>query len=466
MERLSALIAERFSDRNAETDDGFRAEVRSTSLLSLRTVGALEATVPLVMAAARLCIIPIAISNFTTALPNLAVSTLGFVTFGLAFTAVGRMWPRFWAAASIWSSVAIMIWSAILLTPDLGWVEHHILGYIVLVLFACASAVPFKPLHAFALGLAIDVLYLVSAQVARIQLGWRGEELGFAQHLFTLTVTLLCTGLTSSVYNQRHRGYIQHQNALRTSEMLRESDRRLLLAENAATMGRVAAALSHELNSPIGALSSSVQSLGRIAERMPTATPTEQQRLRKVASNLAETGKESSERLRGIIGRIQRFTNLDRAEVQSADLSSLIHDVVALVRAEHSGNVEVETDLQPELRFVCRPQQMSAVFSNLVNYALEGEGARVSVTGRQTPDRIEIRIDNNGRQLPPEEIAVLFDPAAFRVSQGRVAATNLGLFSSQQIVREHGGTIEASSSTERGTSIHLFLPTVRSIISS
>lgn len=453
-------IAQQIFNNTAEQDAGFRAEIQRTALLSLRAVGALEIAVPLLMAAARLGVVPITITGFATAIPNLLFAVLGAATLAAAWTTVGRALARPVLAASVWISVGLMIWSAILFAPRLEWVEHHIIGYIVLVMFGCASAVPFKPLDTLILGLSIDTLYLGSVLIASGRTELIGVEFGFAQHLFTLIVTLLCAALTASVYHQRYAAYLVHQRALHTSEMLRQAEKRLLLSENAATMGRVAAALSHELNSPIGVLSSCVSSLAHLAKRITDASPSEQERLRAVLDDLSRSGRQSAERLRAIVARMQRFTNLDRADIHSINLNDLIMDVVALVRAESKECAAIKTDLARIPPIVCRPQQVGAVLSNLVSNAVHaaGDNGQVIISTRPIVDSVEVRIEDDGRGIPPDELPALFDPAAFRVSHGRVAAGNWSLFSCHQIVREHGGSIDVSSECDRGTRVRVLLP--------
>ena len=59
---------------------------------------------------------------------------------------------------------------------------------------------------------------------------------------------------------------------------------------------------------------------------------------------------------------MQRFSNLDAAEVQAANVNDLINDVAALLEPKYKGKVEVKIDLHPVPPLVCRPQQISAVF--------------------------------------------------------------------------------------------------------
>lgn len=436
----------------SEDDPGFWRDIERGSIQGLRTVGALEVAVPLAMLVAGIGAVPVPITDVRHAAPNLLLALLGVMTLAAGWLTSPRR-SRSITAVSMWLSTVIVAGSALYLVPRMLWVEHHILGYILFVMFGAAAALPFRPVHTLALGCAVTASHLVLTEVARSPFD---GGFGWLQHVFILATTGMCTALTASVYRQRRAGYLAHQEALRTSERLRETESQLLISENAAVMGRVAAGLSHELNSPIGVLSSAVQSLATIAARMGSAAPGEQERLRKVAEDLAQSGRISSERLHGIVARMQRFTNLDRADVQSANLRDLVADVVAMV--DSGAERQIETDLEDVPRILCRPQQLSAVFSNLVTNAVDA-GGRVRVTTRQRDGYMEVRIEDSGRGMTSAEAARLFDPGAFHEANGRVAAGNWSLFSCRQIVREHGGDIDVESEEGRGTTVVVRLRT-------
>ena len=98
-----------------------------------------------------------------------------------------------------------------------------------------------------------------------------------------------------------------------------------------------------------------------------------------------------------------------------------------------------------------RPQQISAVFSNLLHSAIEGlnSGGQVLLTTRQVHSQVEVTVEDNGKGLSAQELANIFDPA-FKVKGGRISTGNWGLFSSRQIVREHGGDIEILEYSRQG----------------
>ncbi len=233
----------------------------------------------------------------------------------------------------------------------------------------------------------------------------------------------------------------------------------LSLQETAALMGRFAAALSHELNSPLGALKSAVQSSQALAQQKETLPPEKRNRADKIESQLRDTVADSVERLHQVVLRMQRFTNLDRTQVLAVDVNSLLQDVVDLLKSQTKGRVRLDLDLKPLARIVVRPQQMSSVFLSLLQNALEesNESGRVLLASRQTDSHVQVIIQDDGKGMRSEEVSRLFDPA-FRVQAGRVSTGDWSLFSSRQIIQEHGGQIEIQSSVGKGTLVRVALP--------
>jgi signal transduction histidine kinase len=278
--------------------------------------------------------------------------------------------------------------------------------------------------------------------------------------LFIFMLSCLASALTAILYEQRRSTYEWHRSTLQASENLRQAESRNLLAQNAASVGRLAAALSHELNSPVGALVSGVDTLLLLAGRQAAApSPNEHQRLVVLQNDLRKSIRDSTERLKEIVARMQRFTNLDKAEVQAANINVLLSDVSALLEPTYKGRATVKLNLQPVPELICRPQQLSAVFSNLLGNAIaasNGDGA-VEISTRQTGQHVEVAIRDNGRGLDPQEVQSIFDPG-FRVLQGRVSTGNWSMFSSRQIIREHGGDISIESRPGEGTRVSVTLP--------
>ncbi len=280
--------------------------------------------------------------------------------------------------------------------------------------------------------------------------------------MLLIQTTLICTGLTAVVYHQRVSSYRARRDAQESFDELRRAQSRLLISENAASQGRFAAAVSHELNSPIGSLSSALDTLFLAYEKLERQ-PDQLPKLREVIAGATISAKQSSARLKTIIERMKHLTNLDRAEEQVIDLNELWTSTVALLQAELEDKAEVELNLRPLPRLKCRPQQLSAVFSNLLRNSAESmeHKGTIRIQSDEKAGEVVLEIKDDGRGIPSERLTRLFDPT-FRVEGNRVSTTNWGLFISRSIIADHGGRIEIASAEGQGTTAKISLP-VRAI---
>lgn len=242
-----------------------------------------------------------------------------------------------------------------------------------------------------------------------------------------------------------------------------ELQRRTLIAENVASLGRLAAALSHEFNSPLGALKSAVDTLVRATAKRGSAPPEEQQHLEQVQAELRKSLDACVLRMEEGIARIQRFTNLDRSEVQAVDVNEVLEDIVALARtAGDSRDISVKLEPKEVPSLLCHRQTLTTALSSLFRYAVESargnekEGC-VRLFPSSLEDRLEIHIEDNGGGMSNDVLARLFDPG-FEIAKGRVAAGNWTLFAARQAMMDQGGEIRVSSVQGKGTTFVVSLP--------
>jgi signal transduction histidine kinase len=123
------------------------------------------------------------------------------------------------------------------------------------------------------LGLAIWISYLGAFIAGKV---WNILDLTAwdSPHLaFVFMLTLLSTGLAAVLYGQRTMSYSAQQESVRIAQDLAAAQVRALLSENAISVGKLAAALTHELNTPLGALKSSVDTMVVLAAKQATAPP-------------------------------------------------------------------------------------------------------------------------------------------------------------------------------------------------
>jgi signal transduction histidine kinase len=248
---------------------------------------------------------------------------------------------------------------------------------------------------------------------------------------------------------------MEREQAQRALAVLCNEQTRLMLAQNAASLSRLAAAISHEMNSPLGALRSAVDTFESIVRRNASDA-----KVAAVQQDLLRAIRDSATRLTGVIERMQRFTNLNRAEVQRTCINGLIQDVVGLLDPDVRARIRVELEQEKGLPYVIsHPQQLSAVFSMLLNNAIDsvGQDGRVRIVTRSANRTVHVEVHDNGRGIPASALAGVFEPS-FQEYGGRVASANWSLFSCRHLIEAHAGEIHISSAEGEGTTVHVALP--------
>ncbi len=386
------------------------------------------------------------------------ISALGALEIVLARTPGIRQYARAVVLASGLIASGILIWSSFLVSAQSTSPNDFIPGEITLVMLIAVATSPLRPMQTLLFGMGIGVVYYVEALIAeRTLLEGLGPDENYL--LFIVMLAFLSTGIAAVLYRQRRTSFDNHKRALRAANDLRKAQTRILLTENAVSLSRLAAAVSHEMNNPLGAMLSGVDTLLLLAGRQATAPPEEHPRLVKLQADIRRSIQESAGRLKELVARMQRFINLDESELTEADLNEIVRESVGLVDPALRKRARLEMRLEPLPRVVCRPQQMAAVFSGLLRNALQavnGSG-RVTVSSAKKSNTVRVEFQDNGHGLSPEELRNIFDPA-FRETDGRVAAGNWSMFNSRQVIREQGGDIAISSDEGRGTNVVITFP--------
>jgi signal transduction histidine kinase len=428
-------------------NDEFRREMGRQSRVALAVIGGIQIAAALFLLLARFLVTPAGAALSFRVGAGAVIILLGILNLLLSRVPAIESRARLIAGVSGVLTALVLIWSTLLILSQNTNPDDFIPGQVTMIMLVGVAIMPLRPMHALWLGVALGIVYSGCAVAAQ---QWLNAGTGPDQNylLFIVMLTMLCVGITAVVYRQRRAAFAFQQ-----------AQARMMLAENAESMTKFAASLSHELNNPMGALLSGVDTLVLLAAKQATCPPSEQQRLVLLQADLRKSVQQSVNRLKQLVARLQRFTNLDQADVQDVNVNDLLSDVAALVRPHIPDGANLELELQPVPPVTCRPQQLSAVFNTLVQnavQALDGTGL-VCISTRARDSQVEIEIRDNGRGVDPAELPTIFDPG-FKVTGTRVRAGHWGLFSSRQIVREHGGDIRITSKPGDGTSVLVTLP--------
>ncbi|MBC8248244.1 MAG: histidine kinase, partial [Anaerolineales bacterium] len=220
----------------------------------------------------------------------------------------------------------------------------------------------------------------------------------------------------------------------------------LLRTERLAAMGRLAAALAHEINNPLQAISSSLE----LVLDFPLE---EEERL-----EYLQAARREIERLMALTGRVLNFARPPRVEQQPTSAADVVHDALALVskRLDYS-DIRVSLDLPDVLPPVlASSSQLAQVFLNLIINAIQAlpDGGALSISARLAGEQVEVTFTDSGPGISPDAMARLFEPFYTTKENG----TGLGLATSHSIIQQHGGTLTAGNAPGGGAVFTVALP--------
>ncbi|MCG5055884.1 MAG: HAMP domain-containing protein [Myxococcales bacterium] len=216
---------------------------------------------------------------------------------------------------------------------------------------------------------------------------------------------------------------------------LQERENRLIQSERLATIGRMASQIAHEIRNPLA-------SIGLNAELLGDEVQAGDEEARRLVSSIAR----EVDRLSEITESYLRFVRLPQARREREDLGSIVHSVVAFSRAElERAGVKVSVNVALGLPDVIAGEaQLRQALLNLVRNAMEAmpDGGALTLTlQRRGEDQLALEVCDSGPGIPAELVDKIFDPFFTTKERG----TGLGLALVQQIVVEHGGSIEVRS---------------------
>lgn len=271
----------------------------------------------------------------------------------------------------------------------------------------------------------------------------------------------------------RDRELVSLTNALnRMLEELELRRRQVLQSEKLASLGVLASGVAHELNNPLGNISTSCQIL---LEELDSADRGSQ---REWLSQI----DDETERARRIVRTLLDYSRRRQFRVERLPLDEVLAKCLTLVRSELPTREAVALDLPPELVIHGDEQQLQQVFINLIKNAVDatGDGVHIrigarrgtwqalqpgrdvhlfgdlSLTHQEDAPLVAISLADNGPGIAREQLPKVFDP--FFTTREPGHGVGLGLYIVEEIVQEHGGCIAVECPPEGGTRFTIWLP--------
>lgn len=228
---------------------------------------------------------------------------------------------------------------------------------------------------------------------------------------------------------------------------LERSKENLTRAAKLAVVGEMAAAMSHEVRTPLGILRSSAQVLLR-------------------EPNMTEDGREvcgfiisETERLNKLVSTLIDSSRPRLPEFKETNISELAEQCAAMLRMQaENKHITLVCEANAQAIALCDAEQITQVLLNLILNAIQilADGGKIVLTVSSAIDHIAITVADNGPGIPAEQRGQVFEPFFTQ----RAGGIGLGLAIVRQIVLAHHGKISVHQSTFGGAEFRLQLPRV------
>jgi PAS domain S-box-containing protein len=229
----------------------------------------------------------------------------------------------------------------------------------------------------------------------------------------------------------------------------------LMVANQLASIGTLAAGIAHEINNP---LASAIANLHYIAEELRTRPGDPGELPDIVADALAGLTQ-----VRGIVAGLGTFARADEEPREDLELTRVLDAALELLSSVTRGRVTVVREYVDDALVLGDRRKLVQLFVNLLINAVqaipERRAGRAEIrlaTHLERPDKAVVSVRDTGVGIPPENLARIFDP--FFTTRAVGDGLGLGLSIAHNIATGLGGQISVESQVGVGTTVTVVLP--------
>ena len=219
-------------------------------------------------------------------------------------------------------------------------------------------------------------------------------------------------------------------------------------ADRLATIGQLAAGVTHEINEPLG----TILGFAQLCRKQPGLPPQAVADLDKIVAATLHA--------REVVRKLMCFARGRPPAREEVSLNRVVEEGLFLVesRARRAG-IEILRRAEPDLpEILADPNQLHQVLVNLLVNAIQAmpEGGLLTLETYTEADRVVLAVEDEGLGMPPAVLARIFEP--FFTTKDVGEGTGLGLPVVHGIVTSHGGTVRVTSKPRKGSRFEVYLP--------
>ncbi|MEN3363269.1 MAG: two-component system, NtrC family, sensor kinase [Burkholderiales bacterium] len=304
-------------------------------------------------------------------------------------------------------------------------------------------------------------------------------------------------------------GFIAYRNATERRRLttivhkqtteLKENHVQLVHAQKMNALGEMVAGITHEINTPLAAVKSGLQSSndlidlvrqyveesGKLTNMLATNPSDEAGRIKRkmmliellghanelreeltsfdaigTVNSLLSEGLRNVEYIHQVITNMLNFSRLDRSRIATVKVEDGI-DSVLLIARHMLKKATLHKSYGETKPIQCDIAQINQVVLNLIKnaaQALPEADGMIAIETSAGKDEFRIVVKDNGAGIPADIVAKIWEP--FFTTKKAGSGTGLGLSTCKKIIESHGGRIEVASEAGKGTAFTITLPTV------
>ena len=261
-----------------------------------------------------------------------------------------------------------------------------------------------------------------------------------------------------------------------------DAQNQLYQSEKLAALGQLAAGVAHEINNPVGFVTSNMNLIDKYLNKMITALSEfesscaseetgaallmytrwkAETKLFGFMNDLKDISVESLEglgRIREIVKDLKDYAHVGDMTFEVADINRLLTSSINLLRNEIKYKADVATNFSELPPVHCITSQLNQVFVNIIVNACHAidDFGKITITTKKLDDQVQITFQDTGKGIPKEILKKIFDPFFTTKPVGK--GTGIGLAITRSIVDRHHGEIKVSSTEGEGTTFQITIP--------
>ncbi len=272
-----------------------------------------------------------------------------------------------------------------------------------------------------------------------------------------------------------------HEALKRAYLDLQSTQDQLVQTEKMASLGQLVSGIAHEIKNPLNFIygntsflsdyTQKLQDLLEAFEKLPSVSAEDRAELEQMKESLhysfikddlkvlIENFAEGAQRINTIVSDLRTFSRMDTDTIAEVDLHASLEMSLNLLRNQYKDRIEIHKEYGNIPKIQGYAGKLNQVFMNLLSnafHAVKGEGDVWIRTRCLDDPAVEIEIEDNGAGIPRESLSRIFEP--FFTTKPIGQGTGLGLSISYGIVEQHQGSMDVTSTPEKGTSFTVRLP--------